>query len=166
MANPFYLLLPGWALYPMVALATAATVIASQAVISGAYSMTRQATQLGFLPRMRIVHTSPSEIGQIYMPGVNWLLCAAVIAAVIGFGSSSRLAGAYGVAVTGTMLVDTLLTFFVIRYAWRYPLWLCVCWPPASSWSMDLAFFAATLAQGRRRRLVPARASAPACSRS
>ena len=124
--NPFYLLLPGWALYPMVVLATAATVIASQAVISGAYSITKQAVQLGFLPRMNIVQTSAREIGQIYIPSVNWLLCAAVIAAVVGFGSSSRLAGAYGVAVTGTMLVDTLLTFFVIRYGWRYPLWLCL----------------------------------------
>jgi len=137
-------LLPGWALYPMVALATAATVIASQAVISGAFSLTRQAIQLGFLPRMAIVHTSAREIGQIYIPAINWLLCAAVIAAVIGFGSSSRLAGAYGVAVTGTMLVDTLLTFFVIRFGWRYPLWLCL---GATGFFLliDLAFFAATL---------------------
>jgi KUP system potassium uptake protein len=142
--NPFYLLLPGWALYPMVALATAATVIASQAVISGAYSLTKQAVQLGFLPRMTIVQTSAREIGQIYLPGVNWLLCAAVVAAVIGFGSSSRLAGAYGVAVTGTMMVDTLLTFFVIRFGWRYPLWLCVS---ATGFFLlvDVAFFASTL---------------------
>ncbi len=142
--NPFYLLLPGWALYPMVALATAATVIASQAVISGTYSITKQAVQLGFLPRMTIVHTSAREQGQIYIPGVNWLLCAAVVAAVIGFGSSSRLAGAYGVAVTGTMLVDTLLAFFVIRYAWRYPLWLCLS---ATGFFLviDVAFFASTL---------------------
>jgi len=142
--NPFYLLLPGWALYPMVALATAATVIASQAVISGAYSMTKQAVQLGFLPRTTIVQTSAREIGQIYIPGINWLLCAAVVASVIGFGSSSRLAGAYGVAVTGTMLVDTLLTFFVIRYAWRYPLWLCIS---ATGFFLvvDLAFFSSTL---------------------
>src|SRR5688572_26697847 len=143
-ANPFYLLLPGWALYPMVALATAATVIASQAVISGAYSITRQAIQLGFLPRMNMVHTSAREIGQIYIPAVNWLLCAVVLAAVIGFGSSSRLAGAYGVAVTGTMLVDTLLTFFVIRYAWRYPLWLCI-FATGFFLIFDLAFFSATL---------------------
>src|SRR5688572_26258420 len=122
--NPFYLLLPGWALYPMVALATAATVIASQAVISGAYSITKQAVQLGFLPRMTIVQTSARQYGQIYIPSVNWLLCAVVIAAVVGFGSSSRLAGAYGVAVTATMLVDTLLAFFVVYYRWRYPLWL------------------------------------------
>ncbi len=142
--NPFYLLLPGWALYPMVALATAATVIASQAVISGAYSMTKQAVQLGFLPRMTIVQTSAREIGQIYIPGINWLLCAAVVAAVIGFGSSSRLAGAYGVAVTGTMLVDTLLTFFVIRYAWRYPLWLCI-FATGFFLVIDVAFFSSTL---------------------
>jgi KUP system potassium uptake protein len=143
-SNPFYRLVPGWALYPMVALATAATVIASQAVISGAYSITRQAVQLGFLPRMTIVHTSSREIGQIYIPSVNWLLCAVVIGAVVGFGSSSNLAGAYGVAVTGTMLVDTLLTFFVIRYAWRYPLWLCLS---ATGFFLviDAAFFSATL---------------------
>jgi KUP system potassium uptake protein len=142
--NPFYLLLPGWALYPMVALATAATVIASQAVISGAYSLTKQAVQLGFLPRMTIVQTSAREIGQIYLPGVNWLLCASVVAAVIGFGSSSRLAGAYGVAVTGTMMVDTLLTFFVIRFGWRYPLWLCV-FATGFFLIVDVAFFSATL---------------------
>jgi KUP system potassium uptake protein len=128
----------------MVALATVATVIASQAVISGTYSLTKQAIQLGFLPRMAIVHTSAREMGQIYLPGMNWLLCAMVIAAVIGFGSSSSLAGAYGVAVTGTMLVDTLLTFFVIRFGWRYPLALCVF---ATSFFLaaDLAFFSATL---------------------
>ncbi len=143
-SNPFYLLLPGWALYPMVALATAATVIASQAVISGAFSITRQAVQLGFLPRMSIVHTSAREIGQVYIPSVNWLLCAVVIGAVLGFGSSSRLAGAYGVAVTGTMLVDTLLTFFVLRYAWRYPLWLCLA-ATGFFLAVDLAFFGATL---------------------
>jgi KUP system potassium uptake protein len=142
--NPFYLLLPGWALFPMVALATAATVIASQAVISGAYSITKQAVQLGFLPRMNIVHTSAREIGQIYIPSINWLLCAVVIAAVVGFGSSSALAGAYGVAVTATMLVDTLLTFFVIRYGWRYPLWLCV-FATGFFLTIDLAFFSATL---------------------
>jgi KUP system potassium uptake protein len=142
--NPFYLLLPGWALYPMVVLATAATVIASQAVISGAYSMTKQAVQLGFLPRMTIVQTSAREIGQIYIPSINWVLCAVVIAAVVGFGSSSRLAGAYGVAVTATMLVDTLLTFFVIRYGWRYPLWLCI-FATGFFLVVDLSFFSATL---------------------
>jgi KUP system potassium uptake protein len=142
--NPFYLLLPGWALYPMVALATAASVIASQAVISGAYSLTKQAVQLGFLPRMTIVHTSAKEAGQIYIPSINWLLCAVVIAAVIGFGSSSRLAGAYGVAVTATMLVDTLLTFFVIRYGWGYPLVLCI-FATGFFAIIDVSFFSATL---------------------
>jgi KUP system potassium uptake protein len=126
LANPFYLSYPGWALYPMVALATAATVIASQATISGAYSLTRQAIQLGYLPRMEIQHTSARTIGQIYVPAVNWTLLAAVLAVVVGFGSSSRLASAYGVAVMGTMLITTLLTFFVVRYGWRYPLWLCL----------------------------------------
>jgi KUP system potassium uptake protein len=142
--NPFYLLLPGWALYPMVALATAATVIASQAVISGAYSITRQAVQLGFLPRINIVHTSAREIGQVYIPAVNWLLCAVVVAAVVGFGSSSRLAGAYGVAVTATMLVDTLLAFFVVYYRWRYPLWIALG-ATLFFLAVDLAFFSATL---------------------
>ena len=142
--NPFYLLLPGWALFPMVALATAAAVIASQAVISGSYSLTRQAVQLGFLPRMTIVHTSAREMGQVYIPSINWLLCFVVIAAVIGFGSSSRLAGAYGVAVTATMLVDTLLTFFVIRYMWNYPLALCILATGFFA-TIDAAFFIATL---------------------
>ena len=122
--NPFYLAYPGWALYPMVALATAATIIASQATISGAYSMTQQAVQLGYLPRTTILHTSARTMGQIYVPAVNWLLLLVVVAAVIGFGSSSRLASAYGVAVMGTMLVTTLLTFFVLRYHWHYALWL------------------------------------------
>ncbi|HEX4333018.1 MAG TPA: potassium transporter Kup [Usitatibacter sp.] len=124
--NPFYLAYPQWALYPMVGLATAATVIASQATISGAYSMTQQAIQLGYLPRMAIRHTSAMAQGQIYVPAVNWILLAAVSAAVVGFGSSTRLASAYGVAVMGTMLATTILTFFVVRYDWRYPLWLCV----------------------------------------
>ena len=142
--NPFYLLLPDWALYPMVALATAATVIASQAVISGTYSLTKQAVQLGFLPRMTIVHTSAREIGQVYIPSINWVLCAAVLVAVVGFGSSSRLAGAYGVAVTATMLVDTLLTFFVIRFGWGYPLALCILSTGFFA-VVDATFFSATL---------------------
>ena len=100
--------------------------------------------QLGFLPRINVVHTSPREIGQIYIPAVNWVLCAVVVAAVIGFGSSSKLAGAYGVAVTATMMVDTLLTFFVIRYRWQYPLALCLL---ATGFFLviDVAFFGATL---------------------
>ncbi len=124
--NPFYLAFPPWALYPMVVLATLATVIASQATISGAYSMTQQAVQLGYLPRMTIRHTSAMTIGQIYVPMVNWILLVAVTAAVIGFGSSTKLASAYGVAVMGTMLVTTFLTFFVVRYGWGYPLWVCL----------------------------------------
>ena len=120
--HPFYrLFAPAW-LLPAVVLATLATVIASQAVISGAYSMTRQAMQLGFLPRLRVAYTSASEAGQIYMPEVNWVLLAAVVIASIGFGSSSALASAYGIAVTGTMLITTVLTFFVVRHAWGYPL--------------------------------------------
>ena len=103
-------------------LAFCAAVIASQAVISGAYSMTRQAIQLGFLPRMRIVFTSASEAGQIYMPEVNRVLLAAVLVATVAFGSSTALAAAYGIAVTGTMFITTLLTFFVVRHAWGYPL--------------------------------------------
>jgi KUP system potassium uptake protein len=143
-SNPFYLAYPDWALYPMIALATAATVIASQATISGAYSITKQAIQLGYLPRMNIQHTSAKEMGQIYLPAVNWVLLAAVIAAVVGFGSSSRLASAYGVAVMGTMLITTFLTFFVIRYNWGYSLWLCLL-ATGSFIVVDLAFFSASL---------------------
>ncbi|BCO25880.1 low affinity potassium transport system protein kup [Rhodoferax lithotrophicus] len=120
--NPFYRLFPDAWLIPAVVLATLATVIASQAVISGAYSMTKQAVQLGLLPRMEVHFTSAKEMGQIYMPEVNWLLLAAVLLAVVGFGSSSAMAAAYGIAVTVTMLITTLLTFFVIRNGWRYPL--------------------------------------------
>jgi KUP system potassium uptake protein len=142
--NPFYLAFPSWALLPMVCLATAATVIASQATISGAYSITQQAVQLGFLPRLRVLHTSAQTAGQIYVPAVNWILLAAVLAAVVGFGSSSRLANAYGVAVMGTMLATTFLTFFVVRYGWRYPLWLCVA---ATGFFLliDVTFFGAAL---------------------
>ncbi|HEX7812404.1 MAG TPA: potassium transporter Kup [Burkholderiales bacterium] len=125
--NPFYRLFPETLLLPVVVLATAATVIASQAVISGAYSMTRQAIQLGVLPRMRIFHTSAQEGGQIYMPAVNWGLLAIVLAATIGFGSSSALASAYGIAVTLTMLATTVLTYFVVRHAWGYPWWVALC---------------------------------------
>jgi KUP system potassium uptake protein len=142
--NPFYLAFPSWALYPMIGLATAATVIASQATISGAYSMTQQAIQLGFLPRMSIQHTSAKIMGQIYVPAVNWILLAAVAAAVLGFGSSTRLASAYGVAVMGTMLVTTFLTFFVIRFGWGYPLWLCVL-ATCFFLLIDITFFAAAM---------------------
>ncbi|MDQ2917695.1 MAG: potassium transporter Kup [Pseudomonadota bacterium] len=142
--NPFFLAYPDWALYPMIALATAATVIASQATISGAYSMTQQAIQLGYLPRMTIHHTSARTIGQIYVPAVNWILLLVVAAAVIAFGNSSRLASAYGVAVMGTMLVTTLLTFFVLRYDWRYPLWLCLL-ATAFFMLIDVVFFASAM---------------------
>ena len=124
--NPFYRMFPAAWLLPAVVLATLSTVIASQAVISGAYSMTKQAVQLGLLPRMQVLYTSAKEAGQIYMPGVNWLLLGAVLLAVFGFGSSSAMANAYGIAVTVTMLITTLLTFFVVRHGWNYPLPLAV----------------------------------------
>ena len=142
--NPFFKLFPDWALLPMVVLSTAATVIASQAVISGAYSMTNQAMQLGFLPRMRIEHTSEREMGQIFVPAVNTALLVAVIAAVLGFRSSTALGSAYGIAVTGTMLITTLLTFFVVRHAWRYNFWLALA-ATAFFVVIDLAFFSANL---------------------
>ena len=124
-SNPFFQQLGAWAVYPLVVLSTLATVIASQATISGTFSMTKQAIALGLLPRMRILHTSASEIGQIFIPVVNWLQLLVVLIAVIGFGSSDKLAGAYGIAVTATMLATTFLTFFVIRFRWNLPLWLC-----------------------------------------
>ncbi|MBI3981779.1 MAG: potassium transporter Kup [Gemmatimonadetes bacterium] len=119
-ANPFYLIAPRWALAPLIVIATAAAIIASQAVISGAYSLTRQAVQLGYAPRMEIEHTSSEEIGQIYMPSVNWGLMFATIALVIGFGSSGAIAAAYGVAVTSTMVITTLLLFIVEREKWGW----------------------------------------------
>ena len=119
--NPFYRLFPDAWLVPALVLATLAAIIASQAVISGAYSMTKQAIQLGFLPRMEIRYTSAREAGQIYIPAVNWALLAGVIAAVLFFGSSSALAGAYGIAVTLTMMITTVLTYFVVREGWRLP---------------------------------------------
>jgi KUP system potassium uptake protein len=124
--NPFFRQLGPWSVLPLVLLSTVATVIASQATISGTFSMTKQAIALGLLPRMRVMHTSESEIGQIYLPAVNWLQLSVVLIAVIGFGSSDKLAGAYGIAVTATMFATTILTFFVTRYRWRLPLWLCV----------------------------------------
>jgi len=111
---------------PVVVLATMAAVIASQAVISGAFSMTKQAIQLGFLPRMEVVYTSVREAGQIYLPRVNWALMVAVVCAVIGFGSVSNITAAYGIAVTVTMLIDTVLTYFVVRYGWGFPLWIAL----------------------------------------
>jgi KUP system potassium uptake protein len=142
--NPFFLLAPEWSRIPMVMLATAATVIASQAVISGAFSVTRQAVRLGFLPRLTIRHTSEQEIGQVYVPAVNWLIFVAVVALVLGFRSSAHLASAYGVAVTGTLAIDTLLFFYVVRNLWRKPLWLSAigC---LSFLLVDLTFFTANL---------------------
>lgn len=124
--NPFFRMFPEHLLIPAVVLATIATIIASQAVISGAYSLSKQAMQLGLLPRMHIHFTSIKEVGQIYIPSVNWILLAGVLLTVLGFGSSTAMAGAYGIAVTVTMLITTLLTFFVIRHGWRYPLPLAI----------------------------------------
>ena len=118
--NPFYRLAPAWALYPMIALAATATVIASQAVISGAFSLTMQAIQLGLIPRMRILHTSTTEYGQIYLPGINWVLMIGCIVIVLGFQTSSNLAAAYGVAVTSTMVITTVLFYFVARRRWGW----------------------------------------------
>ncbi|MBV8633223.1 MAG: potassium transporter Kup [Burkholderiaceae bacterium] len=123
--NPFFHQLGPWSVLPLVVISTVATVIASQATISGTYSMTREAIALGFMPRMLVVHTSEREYGQIYVPIVNWLQFFAVIAAVIGFGSSDNLASAYGIAVTATMVTTTILTFFVIRYGWKLNPWIC-----------------------------------------
>ena len=143
-ANPFYIGVPGWALYPMVALATAATVIASQAVISGAYSAARQAIQLGYLPRMAIKHTSRDTIGQIYIPSINWMLMCAVIAAVVGFGSSTALATAYGVSVTGTMLITSIILIVAMRERAAMPAY--AFWPLAALFVLvDVAFLFANL---------------------
>jgi KUP system potassium uptake protein len=124
--NPFYMMAPDWALLPLVVLATMAAVIASQALITGAFSVTKQVIQLGYLPRLNLVHTSVREAGQIYIPFVNWGLFAAIVLAVVMFKSSSNLAAAYGIAVCTDMLITTILTFYVVRYGWKYPLWLCL----------------------------------------
>ncbi len=124
--NPFFLLAPAWAEMPLFALATMAAIVASQALITAAFSVTKQAVQLGILPRMRILHTSVRDIGQIYVPFVNWGLFVFIVLAVVLFGSSSKLAGAYGIAVTIDMTITTVMTFFVVRYGWKYPLWLCL----------------------------------------
>src|SRR3954471_23001221 len=142
--NPFFLLMPHWARIPMVLLATVAAVIASQAVISGAFSVTRQAVQLGFLPRVTIRHTSSEEEGQVFAPGINMILFVAVVALVVGFGSSSALASAYGIAVTGTLAIDTILFFVVVRMLWRKPAWL-VAVGAVGFLFVDLAFFTANL---------------------
>ena len=140
--NPFYHLAPEALLYPLVALSTLATIIASQAVISGAFSLTRQAMQLGYAPRVALVHTSEREIGQIYVPGINWMLALAVAALVLGFKSSSALASAYGIAVTGTMMIDTILAFVVVRALWKWS-WAKAGLFLALFLIVDLAFFGA-----------------------
>jgi KUP system potassium uptake protein len=142
--NPFYRLAPAWALFPLVILAAMATVIASQAIISGVFSLMRQTVQLGFAPRMEIVHTSSSEIGQIYVPFANWMLMVATICLVLGFRSASNLAAAYGIAVTTTMIITTLLAFFVARYVWGWKLWVAAS-VTAGFLVVDLAFFGANI---------------------
>ncbi len=143
-ANPFYRMAPAWGLYPLVFLATVATVIASQAVISGAFSLTMQAVQLGYSPRLDIEHTSAREFGQIYLPAVNWGLMVACIGLVLGFRSSGHLAAAYGVAVTTTMVITTLLFYFVATHRWKWPVPLAavLC---AGFLAFDLSFFGANI---------------------
>ncbi|WP_234809178.1 potassium transporter Kup [Mycobacteroides saopaulense] len=141
---PFFLLTPEWARLPMVLLATAATVIASQAVITGAYSVASQAAQLGYLPRLRIDHTSESTIGQIYVPWINWVLMVSVLTLVFAFRSSAALAYAFGMAVTGTITITTLLFFYVARIRWNTPLWLVVL-SAGALLSVDLLFLAANM---------------------
>ena len=144
--HPFYAMVPSWALVPTVLLATFATIIASQAVISGGFSLTRQAVQLGYLPRLNIQHTSATQIGQIYVAPVNWMLMVCTIALVIGFQSSSKLAAAYGVAVTSTMLITTMLFFIVARKRWNWPL---VWAAPLTGlfFLVDVPFFAANISK-------------------
>lgn len=143
-SGPFFLLVPGWGRFLMVLLATAATVIASQAVITGAYSVASQAAQLGYLPRLRIAHTSESTMGQIYVPWINWLLLTSVLTLVFAFRSSAALAYAFGMAVTGTITIMTTLFFFVARWRWNTPLWLIITGATVLL-SVDLLFVAANL---------------------
>ncbi|GKQ57973.1 putative potassium transport system protein kup [Sphaerotilus sp. FB-3] len=142
--NPFFMMAPDWAALPLVGLATAATVIASQALITAAFSVTRQAIQLGLLPRMRILHTSVKDLGQIYIPFVNWGLYLFIVLAVALFKSSTNLASAYGIAVTLDMTITTVMTFFVIRHGWKYPLPLCVA-ATGFFFVIDIAFFASNM---------------------
>jgi KUP system potassium uptake protein len=143
---PFYAMVPSWAMWPTVLLATLATIIASQAVISGAFSLTRQAIQLGYLPRLKIQHTSAVQIGQIYIAPVNWMLMVCTIALVVGFQSSSKLAAAYGVAVTSTMLITTTLFFVVARKRWQWPLFWAA--PLAGIFYLvDVPFFIANISK-------------------
>ncbi|MBV9795585.1 MAG: KUP/HAK/KT family potassium transporter [Actinobacteria bacterium] len=143
-SNPFFLAAPGWGRLPLVILATVATVIASQAVISGAFSVAHQAGQLGYLPRLRIQYTSEEMMGQIYVPWINWLLLAGVLTLVLAFQTSAHLAYAYGTAVTGTITITTLLFFYYARHQWRWPLWIVVT-GAGILLAIDLLFFAANL---------------------
>jgi len=143
-ANPFFNMAPDWLLVPLVGLATAATVIASQALISGAFSVTKQVVQLGFLPRLQVLHTSVKDTGQIYIPFVNWGLFAVIVLAVMMFKSSSNLAAAYGIAVCTDMLITTVLTFFVIHYGWKYPFWWCLA-ATSFFFTVDFVFWASNL---------------------
>jgi KUP system potassium uptake protein len=142
--SPFFLLAPAWAQLPMVVLAAAATVIASQAVITGAFSVAHQAARIGYLPRLRVAYTSEEAMGQIYVPWINWLLLVAVLTLVVTFKSSAALAYAFGMAVTGTITITTLLFFYVARYQWRWP-WRIVAPAAAFLLTVDLLFFAANL---------------------
>jgi KUP system potassium uptake protein len=142
--NPFFLLAPDWALLPLVVLSTVATVIASQAVISGAYSLTSQAIQLGYVPRMKILHTSELAIGQIYVPVVNWMLLFIILCIVIAFKSSDNLAAAYGIAVTATMVITTILACVVMVKVWNWNKFL-VAMIIGVFMAVDLGFFGANL---------------------
>jgi len=139
--NPFYLMVPEWGRYPMVVLATAAAMIASQAVISGAFSVTRQAIQLGYIPRLEILHTSERAIGQIYVPFVNWLLCIMVILLIIGFQRAQDLGNAYGIAVAATMVIECVLGMVVARLIWKWPVWM-IAIVIGSMAAVDMVFFA------------------------
>ena len=153
--NPFYLLAPEWGRVPLLILATAAAIIASQAVISGAFSLTRAAIQMGYCPRLTILHTSERAIGQIYVPFINWMLLIAIIALVIGFRNSDNLAGAYGIAVTMAMLIDSILIFVVMRRLWDWPVWIAILITHAALADRpDIP--RVERAQDPRRRLVPA----------
>ena len=142
--NPFFEMAPTWALYPLIGLATCAAVIASQALITAAFSVTKQAIQLGYLPRLRILHTSEKETGQIYVPFINWGLYICIVLAVVTFGSSSKLAAAYGIAVTIDMMITTTMTFFVIRYGWKYP-WSLSFAATGFFFLVDFTYFAANV---------------------
>ena len=142
--NPFYMMAPSWALVPLIILATMAAVIASQALITGAFSVTKQVIQLGYLPRLRTLHTSSRDAGQIYIPFVNWGLFVAIVLAVVMFKSSSNLAAAYGIAVCTDMLITTVLTYYVIRFDWKYPLALCIA-ATGVFFVVDFAFFASNM---------------------